>query len=276
MRSILNPAQKGHIFDKAIEIARVAGRGNRSYDRILRSMQDIVDGRFAPDNDDLQQLFISPEDQIQNVRRWNQRYKWGFSEEDFEQLKPPPSWPTGHLCAIVLVPYLRSRKSTYEGLQKAIYGDGLGGGTYGYTFLSPVGFHDEMKGLDHESDDYVRHYGGAQLYTGLQWRIVSLGANRSCRPEDLEGQTPAAAEILAAAAHFPNWVRAMNGRDVPVVWLGGYKLMFDCSKLDGWWNEGRVGLHAALYFNPAEGRPRFYIPDQRFGSERAAVPVVLW
>lgn len=274
MRSYLNPAQKGHIFDKAIEIARVAGRGNRSYDRILRSMQDIIDGRFVPDSDEARQLFVSPEEQIQNVRAWNRRYDWGFSDEDFEQLRPAPTWPKDHLCAVVLVPYMKSRKQTYEALQKAMYGDGLSVGPYGYS-LSPLNFGNEMKGLEYETNDYVRHFGGAQLYYGLQWRVISLGANRGATPDQLEGQTLAAAEILAAAAHFPNWVKAMNGREVPVVWLGGYKLMFDSTKLEYWWGGGRVGLQAVLYFHPAAGRPRMFIPDQRFGSERAAVPVVL-
>jgi hypothetical protein len=37
--------------------------------------------------------------------------------------------------------------------------------------------------------------------------------------------TPAHAEVLAAAAHFPQWIRAMDGKTIPYTWLSGYEVM---------------------------------------------------
>ena len=34
------------------------------------------------------------------------------------------------------------------------------------------------------------------------------------------------AEALAAAAHFPDWVQAMDGERVPYVWMPGYQVTF--------------------------------------------------
>jgi hypothetical protein len=31
--------------------------------------------------------------------------------------------------------------------------------------------------------------------------------------------------VLAAAAHFPRWIRAMDGKDVPYTWLSGYEVL---------------------------------------------------
>ena len=59
----------------------------------------------------------------------------------------------------------------------------------------------------------------------------------------------ASAEILAAAAHFPEWMQAMEGVNVPFVYLGGYVVTHPAN--EAWrhvpclsWNEflGRVNL----------------------------------
>ena len=41
---------------------------------------------------------------------------------------------------------------------------------------------------------------------------------------DVRGADSVHAEILAAAAHFPNWVQAMDGEHVPYVWMPGYQV----------------------------------------------------
>ncbi len=38
----------------------------------------------------------------------------------------------------------------------------------------------------------------------------------------MDDRDSAHAEILAAAAHFPRWARAMDGVSVPYIWLSGY------------------------------------------------------
>jgi hypothetical protein len=44
------------------------------------------------------------------------------------------------------------------------------------------------------------------------------------RPENVRGPDSAHAELLAAAAHFPDWICAMDGKRVPYVWVCGYQV----------------------------------------------------
>ena len=70
---------------------------------------------------------------------------------------------------------------------------------------------------------------------------------------DVRGKDSVHAEALAAAAHFPDWVQAMDGERVPYVWMPGYQVTIpggeawrDVPYLD--WNaaDRGVGLSAEL------------------------------
>jgi hypothetical protein len=64
---------------------------------------------------------------------------------------------------------------------------------------------------------------------GLRRVTVDLGAHfepgRNVSANKVRGHDSAHAEVLAAAAHFPRWVRAMDGQTVPYTWLSGYEVM---------------------------------------------------
>ncbi|MGH3669365.1 MAG: hypothetical protein ACRDSH_01835, partial [Pseudonocardiaceae bacterium] len=64
---------------------------------------------------------------------------------------------------------------------------------------------------------------------GIRRVTVDLAAHyipgRHVRPSSLRNVDSAHAEVLAAAAHFPRWIRAMDGKDVPYTWLAGYELV---------------------------------------------------
>jgi len=69
------------------------------------------------------------------------------------------------------------------------------------------------------------------------------------RAIEIRGRHSASAEVMAAAAHFPAWVQAMEGVNIPFVYLGGYVVSYP--ENEAWrhvpclsWNEflGRVNL----------------------------------
>jgi hypothetical protein len=59
---------------------------------------------------------------------------------------------------------------------------------------------------------------------GVRRVTVDLGAHwtfgRYIRPIRVRGKDSAHAEVLAAAAHFPRWLRSMDGQSVPYTWSG--------------------------------------------------------
>ena len=40
----------------------------------------------------------------------------------------------------------------------------------------------------------------------------------------MRDRVSAHAEVLAVAAHFPHWIRAMGGKTVPHTWISGYQV----------------------------------------------------
>src|SRR4051794_11160343 len=104
-----------HTTDRVLaELARIEWELNRCVfdgtldaDTVLRSLQLLVTGgRSRRTRDLIHGLFVPPADQVDNVRRWNELYLWGFTERDFSDIGAPPSWPDGDLLAVVLVPSL--------------------------------------------------------------------------------------------------------------------------------------------------------------------------
>jgi hypothetical protein len=75
----------------------------------------------------------------------------------------------------------------------------------------------------------VRLLKGIVHRPGLRRVTVDLGAHfepgRNISANKVRGHDSAHAEVLAAAAHFPRWVQAMDGQTVPYTWLSGYEVM---------------------------------------------------
>jgi hypothetical protein len=63
---------------------------------------------------------------------------------------------------------------------------------------------------------------------GIRRVTLDLAANWDRRvgrrPLDVRSKASASGEILAAAAHFPFWVRSMDGTTIPFVCLAGYQV----------------------------------------------------
>ncbi len=156
-------------------------------------------------------MFDNPEIQIARVKAWNKKYGWGFTKKDFGSLTlDPQNYPKG-LTTYVLVPYLKSTQSTFDGLWEVI--------------------ENEYNTRKWKEIDKVKLFKGKHQ-KGLRWELIDLGANhapekgRTVQEVRAKGEDLAHAGVLAAVAHFPDWVHAMDGKTVPYVDLGGYKTTF--------------------------------------------------
>lgn len=197
-------------------------------------------------------IFLSPGKQIARVRRLNLKRKWGFTDKDFRQAETSiPKWPEDKLVAVTLVPYLddekmckrikRTFRELWEVAASAQHASWIRGGN--------------------TDSDPLRLLKGATHQPGLRWEVIDLGCNRSQPPVEIRSSKSSPhAGILAAAMLHPEWVKHMDGDNVPYVWLPGYEanvadrhpwkdvptLSFvreDCriESSCGWYDDGRVG-----------------------------------
>jgi len=157
-------------------------------------------------------LFVSTKDQVANIQEWNAKRSWGFVEADFTNLPPAPAWPADRLTAVVLVPYLETVQRTLDELWQ-ITGARQKNRWRWEKLLSDVEHLTLLDGVEHKP--------------GLRWEVIDLGANWDKK----DGIAPATvrsaassphAGIIAAGAHFPRWVRAMDRKNVPYAWAPGY------------------------------------------------------
>lgn len=181
------------------------------------------------------EMFVSPKHQLENLARWNVRHRWGFSDEDLRALEsaipsPPPAPEKDALQfrARVLEIHLPDGRDGTPGLLRtfrafaAILAEEQGMKPFHLFDLWPKMKLTLAPGLAHEP--------------GLRWRTIDFSygwgelgphCGRHCGfalrhlPPTLERPH---AGLLAAAAHFPLWLKRMDGKRVPYAWLPGYEL----------------------------------------------------
>lgn len=207
-----------------IEFKRVLAKAGMDFDMvetIIRKPQ-LADGmvgwlreQLAPP---LPELFVSLETQLANVRNWNQMRGWGFTDADFDSIDLTPSEHTG-LVVDVIVVYLPDEGKT-SGIQRTFeelwdIASSVQPGKWRYESLK-------------SDKKHLRLLDGIEHKPGIRRVTLDLGANwdttNGIRPVDVRNQDSVHAEALAAAAHFPNWVQAMDGERVPYVWMPGYQV----------------------------------------------------
>lgn len=203
-------ARLGKIARQQHDLFRRVREGVLNPSLVSRQLQDIIEGRSIQD---VVALFTPPERQVERVRAWNTAANWGFTEQDFAKLGEPPAWPEGRLVAIVLDIQLETSQRTFEEAWDIIEG------------VHPNSWRWDQIQADEE---HLRLYPGCSHQRNLSWRVIDLGANRDRKPQDVRSEMkpellPHSALLWAAALH-PNWVQAMNGNDVPFVFLAGYQL----------------------------------------------------
>jgi hypothetical protein len=175
-----------------------------------------------------EKIFTSLETQLANVRRWNEEREWGFTAGELAAVDLTPARHTDPLVVDVIVPYLPSDR-TMDGVRRTCHELWtLAEREQPFTWA-----------WDHRRADYpkpVRLLAGIEHTPGVRRVTLDLGAHwlpgRYLRPMRVRGRDSAHAEVLAAAAHFPDWVRAMDGRSVPYIWLSGYQVTIPERSID--------------------------------------------
>jgi hypothetical protein len=183
---------------------------------------------------DLSELFVSLEVQLANVRSWNKMRGWGFTDVDFDSIDLTPVEHSG-LVVDVIVVYLPDQGKT-SGIQRTF--EEL------WDIASSVQPREGRDAWLKSDKKHLRLLDGTRHTPGIRRVTLDLGANwggdggrwigsrpwrrwgltnfGGIRPMDVRGKDHA--EALTAAAHFPDWVQAMDGDRVPYVWMPGYQV----------------------------------------------------
>lgn len=210
-----------------IEFKRVLAKAGMDFDMVeavIRKPQ-LADGmvewlreQLNPPAPDLSELFVSLEDQLVNVRRWNEERGWGFTDADFDAVDVTSVKRSGLVVDVIAV-YLPHQGNTL-GIQRTF--EEL------WDIASSIQ-PDKWRYESLKSDKkHLRLLDGIEHTPGIRRVTLDLGANwdttNGIRPVDVRGKDSVHAEALAAAAHFPDWVQAMDGERVPYVWMPGYRV----------------------------------------------------
>jgi hypothetical protein len=208
MTKFLSDEQYGQLQRRLAEVARRADQGTIPFASTMDRVQAIIEGRgFVGDL--MHGLFATPAQQLEMVKILNGQRDWGFTEEDFIQLGQVPIWPDhSSLTVAILEVSLNTVQQTFDTAWD----------------LAANKQSDKWRWEHLKSDtDHLRLLAG-QNQRGLKWRVVDLGANQDRKPIDVRTpETSPAAAILWMAYYSPAWVQAMNGNDVPFVWITGYE-----------------------------------------------------
>ncbi len=174
-------------------------------------------------------LFVPLDEQLANVWRWNDDRNWGLSAAELDAIDLTPRRYADPLVVDLIAVYL----------DDVLLADGQGqldGVRRTCHELWDIASAQQPKSWfwDWVRDRYdprpkpVRLLPGVIHWPGVRRMTVDLGAHwvpgEHIRPSNIRGPGSAHAEILAAAAHFPRWARAMDGVSVPYIWLSGYQV----------------------------------------------------
>lgn len=171
-----------------------------------------------------ERLFASLPEQLGNIRRWNEQRRWGFSAEDFHSVDLTPHAGGDPLVVDVIAIYLPDSPEL-NGIRRTCH----------ELWTVAAGQQPHAWSWDWYSDRWEHRpkpvclAEGIVHQSGIRRVTVDLSAHfepgRQIRPSGLRSQNSAHAEVLAAAAHFPRWIRAMDGTTVPYAWLSGYQVL---------------------------------------------------
>jgi hypothetical protein len=203
------------------------------------------------------ELFCPPETQMAQLMRWNTDYNLGFTSEQFTSLGAAPAWPVDHLVVVVLAWSLDTPERTAQ-----------------MAWRIAAGRQVPIRRVPSDQLDFEPRLAKGITFTPhtLRWQIIDLGAN--CNPEEnqpwferlcKQSSNLAHAQVLQAAAYFPQWVREMgSSSSIPCVYLGGYR----AATLDGEyaavpvlvWSRGsytqlKIQLHATWRHQPGWAIP---------------------
>ncbi|MDQ4011189.1 MAG: hypothetical protein M3228_10980 [Actinomycetota bacterium] len=173
-------------------------------------------------------MFFSLREQLDNVREWNERRRWGLRADELDSVDLIPSAASSAenkpLVVDVLAVYLRGNDEL-NGVRRTCHELWTVAGEQQPHTWAWDWYWDKWM----NSPKPVRLLDGIVHRPGVRRVTVDLGAHfqpgRHLRSRSVRGQDSAHAEVLAAAAHFPRWIRAMDGKTIPYTWVPGYDVM---------------------------------------------------
>lgn len=169
-------------------------------------------------------IFVSLRAQLDNIREWNEERQWGFSPDELDSVDLAPASGDEPLVVDLIAVYLDDT-TELNGVRRTCHEL--------WTLAAEQQPHSWC--WDWYWDKWMHRPKPVRLLEGIVHRpglrrvTVDLGAHfepgRNVSANKVRGHDSAHAEVLAAAAHFPRWVRAMDGQTVPYTWLSGYEVM---------------------------------------------------
>ena len=183
-------------------------------------------------------LFAPLAEQLANVRRWNEDRQWGFAEAELDDVDLTPRTHHDPLVVDLLAVFLDAEyrgedEGEMDGVRRTCHEIRLERRSRASAEHLVLGL---GQGRLREQAEPVRLLPGIEHRPGVRRVTVDLGAHwtpgRHIRPRAIRGPASATAEILAAAAHFPRWARAMDGVSVPFIWLAGYQVTYPGAATD--------------------------------------------
>lgn len=153
------------------------------------------------------EIFVPVDKQVENLKKWNQEYDLGFGEEDFDRItgitcsydpEEPLKLPVLYLC--LDTPFLTFQKfwEILKAKEASIFVPG------------------ELERIELLPDMVWNR--------GLFGECIDLGAdqyhNCAVNSESLPRHLIPHFSVIAAAAHFKDWIQNMGGA-IPFVWIPG-------------------------------------------------------
>lgn len=176
-------------------------------------------------------MFVPLAEQLDNVRRWNEDREWELPDEELDAIDLTPRTHADPLVVDLIAVYLDDLylgddEGYLDGVRRTcaeMWAVATERQLYTWSW-------DWLRDAYESRSKPVRLLPGIVHRPGVRRVAVDLGAHwtpgRHIRPRHVRGPDSAHAEILAAAAHFPRWARAMDGTSVPYIWLSGYQVTF--------------------------------------------------
>lgn len=192
---------------------------------VTTALQYITEGRRC-EHDLIHGMFASPDAQLRMAKQRNLERGWGFTDEDFAALCPAPPWPTNNCLAVVILDIsLDTVEHTFE---------------EGWLAAKSVQ-QQKIRLPELKSDKKSLRLLSGNHERGFRWQVVDLGANMNRQPNYVRNPaTSPSSSILWMAFYSPKWIQAMNGTDVPNVWIPGYEVTipgiedWECAPLLDW------------------------------------------
>ena len=246
-----------------------AGMDGAMVEEVLRR-HDLADIMVGALKEQLLSTYLIPlDEQLENIRRWNSAGIYDFTDEELAAVDVTPRFSEQSLRRVeVLVPIASDVISAVDPLWRIVVAQ----------------FEENWRNPDLEADPkHLRLHPLARSYErGIHRVTLDLAychepetgrTGQQVRDSVKEsGKRLAAIEVLAAAAHFSKWVRAMDGEKVPFVDILGFEFRYN---LDDDSDEAWGELFPYLYCF-CEGREvEFLIDSVGLTSSKYAAPLLV-